>query len=513
MFTHLVLVVYFLCVSGLAFYSTHAYLMLYYYLKEIRQRKNGRKNRIKRIRKYPYVTVQIPLYNEKYVAERIIRSVCALDYPKDRLEIQVLDDSTDETTALVARIVEDYQARGFNIKLIHRNNRCGYKAGALQNGLKFAQGEFVVIFDADFIVPRRFLKHTLPYFYQDPKVAAVQTRWGHINKNYSFLTLGQAVALDGHFYVEQKLRADNGFFINFNGTGGIWRKEAIYDAGGWHSDTLTEDLDLSYRAQLKGWRLVFLRDLVVPGEVPVDFNGFRAQQYRWTKGACETARKLLRPLLSSKLPWRVKYEGFIHLTNFMVFPLMLGLLLLSLPVLIIKVTYAQKLFWYFLVLSLFTVAVFPYPIIYGLTQKKLCRRKKYKSFFAKFQHQFMPVFLVGGFMSLSLSNTWAVIKGALGKPTEFTRTPKFRVVSKKDRVETKKYLEKPSPIVWGELLLTMYLVVTTTYALIQFQLTLVPFLILYTMGYAYLSVGSLYQSVLSRFAFVYETQPTTSSSV
>ncbi|MCS7258274.1 MAG: glycosyltransferase, partial [candidate division WOR-3 bacterium] len=220
-----ILAFYFLCVSGLAFYSSHAYLMLYYYIKELRSRKNGHKKRVKRIRKYPFVTVQIPLYNEKYVAERIIKSVCALDYPKERLEIQVLDDSTDETTALVSRIVDEYRERGYNIKLIHRDNRHGYKAGALQNGLAQAQGEFVAIFDADFIVPRRFLKYTLPYFYQNPKVAAVQTRWGHINKNYSFLTLGQAVALDGHFYMEQKLRADNGFFINFNGTGGVWRKE------------------------------------------------------------------------------------------------------------------------------------------------------------------------------------------------------------------------------------------------------------------------------------------------
>ncbi|MDW7988062.1 MAG: glycosyltransferase family 2 protein [candidate division WOR-3 bacterium] len=503
-----ILAFYFLCVSGLAFYSSHAYLMLYYYIKELRSRKNGHKKRVKRIRKYPFVTVQIPLYNEKYVAERIIKSVCALDYPKERLEIQVLDDSTDETTALVSRIVDEYRERGYNIKLIHRDNRHGYKAGALQNGLAQAQGEFVAIFDADFIVPRRFLKYTLPYFYQNPKVAAVQTRWGHINKNYSFLTLGQAVALDGHFYMEQKLRADNGFFINFNGTGGVWRKEAIYDAGGWHSDTLTEDLDLSYRAQLKGWRIVFIRDIVVPGEVPVDFNGFRAQQYRWTKGACETARKLLIPLLKSDLPWRVKYEGFIHLTNFMVFPLMLGLLLLSLPVLMLKVEHSQELFWYFLVLSLFTIAVFPYPIIYGITQRKISRKRKFRSFFLRFQHHFMPVFLVGGFMSLSLSNTWAVIKGIVGKPTEFTRTPKFRVISKKDRIETKKYLQKPSPIVWGELLLTLYLLVTTTYALLQFQLTLVPFLLLYTVGYAYLSIGSLYQSVLSQFAFVYEVQTT-----
>jgi cellulose synthase/poly-beta-1,6-N-acetylglucosamine synthase-like glycosyltransferase len=503
MFKYIILGVYFLCVLGLSIYSSHAYLMLYYYYKDQKNRKNRKSPKFK-LKTYPLVTIQIPLYNEKYVAERIIRSVCALDYPKDRLEIQVLDDSTDETTTIVQMIVRRYQEQGFDIKLIHRNNRAGFKAGALQSGLEMAKGEYVAIFDADFIVPRRFLKYTLPYFYQNDQVGAVQTRWGHINKNYSFLTLGQAVALDGHFYIEQQLRSRHGYFINFNGTGGIWRKDTILDAGGWHGDTLTEDLDLSYRAQLKGWKIVFVPDIVVPGEVPVDFNGFRAQQYRWTKGAYETARKLLGPLLKSNLPWRIKYEGFIHLTNNLVFPLMLGLLIFSFPVLLIKVENGRSLFWYFLIISLFTIAVFPYPILYGITQRRLSRRRKFKSVWARLQHNFIPIFLIGGFMSLSLSNTWAIVKGILGKPTEFTRTPKFRIVSKNDRIENKKYTEKPKPIIFFELVLTMYLLFTTTYALIQAQYTLLPFLLLYTVGYGYLALGSIYQAVLARFAFLYE---------
>jgi len=504
----IILVIYFVLILLLGFYSTHAYLMLFYYLKDKRTEHAGRAKpkQIRNFKDYPMVTVQLPFFNEKYVAERLITSVCALDYPKGKLEIQVLDDSTDETTFIVSRIVEKYREQDFDIKILHRKNRHGYKAGALQDGLAKAKGEFVAIFDADFIVPRRFLKVTIPYFSSKEKVGAVQTRWGHLNKDYSFLTLGQAVALDGHFYIEQKIRSDNGYFINFNGTCGIWRKEAIYDAGGWEADTLTEDLDLSYRAQLKNWKIVFVRDMVVPGEVPVDFNGFRSQQYRWTKGAFETARKLLKTVIKSKLPLKVKYEGIVHLTNNMVFPLMLGLVVLSLPILIIKIKNPQTLHWYFLMLSVFTVAVVPYPILYAITQKNLDqkRRKKSKSWLERISYSFVPIFLIGGFMSLSLSNTWAILQGLSKKPSEFTRTPKFKIVSKKDRIQTKKYVEKVSPMSFIELALTMYLLATTTYALIESQFTLFPFLFLYTMGFGYLSVASIYQTAVDRFSVAYQ---------
>lgn len=502
----ILLVVYFLLILILGFYSIHAYLLLYYYIKD-KWKNKTKSNRAPRLKEYPITTVQLPFFNEKYVAERIIKSVCAMEYPKDRLEIQVLDDSTDETTFIVNQLVEKYKEQGYDIKLLHRNNRCGYKAGALQEALKVAKGEFIAIFDADFIAPRRFLKVTIPHFYRkDKKVGAVQTRWGHLNKDYSFLTQGQAVALDGHFYIEQKLRAENNLFINFNGTCGIWRKQAIIDAGGWQSDTLTEDLDLSYRAQMKEWRIVFVRDMVVPGEVPVDFNGFRAQQYRWTKGAYETARKLLKPIMQSKLSWLVKYEAFVHLTNNMVFPLMFLLVLLSLPILIVKIQHPQTLYWYFLILSGFTVSVFPYPIIYAITQKEINRKKKKQPFLTRVARGFIPVFLVGGFMSLSLSNTWAIIKGIRNKPTEFTRTPKFRIVSKKDRIQTKKYVAKVSPMSFIEFAITLYLLVTTTFALLQSQFTLLPFLIIYTFGFGYLSIASIYQTACNRFAFVYSPE-------
>jgi len=506
-----ILSIYFISIVILGFYSTHAYLLLYYYYKARRAERAGKIpkwRRFKTLKDVPMVTVQLPIFNEKYVAPRLIKSVCDMDYPRDRLEIQILDDSTDETTFIVNQLIESYQEKGFDIKLIHRNNRQGYKAGALQQALAEAKGEFVAIFDADFIVPRRFLKATIPHFKAKEKVGAVQTRWGHLNREYSFLTMGQSVALDGHFYIEQKIRADNGFFINFNGTCGIWRKQAIYDAGGWESDTLTEDLDLSYRAQLNGWKIVFVRDMVVPGEVPVDFNGFRAQQYRWTKGAYETARKLLKKVMKAPIPARIKYEAFIHLTNNLVFPILLGLVLLALPVLMIKINHPDALRWYFLILSVFTISVFPYPIIYAITQKNIYQRKnkKKKSLLTRLSYHFVPVFLIGGFMSLSLSNTWGIFKAIRKKPTEFTRTPKFKIVSKKDKIQQKKYVEKVSPICFIELVITMYLLATTTYAALQSQLTLLPFLLLYTVGFGYLSIASIYQTAVNQFSFAYQPE-------
>ncbi|MCX7784755.1 MAG: glycosyltransferase family 2 protein [candidate division WOR-3 bacterium] len=501
-----ILTIYFILIICLAFYSTHAYLMLYYYFKGRKDNNRRRKFKYKN-RDLPYVTIQLPMYNEKYVAERLINSACAVDYPKERLEIQILDDSTDETTFIVKRLVEKYQNLGFNIVLLHRNIRKGYKAGALDDGLKKAKGEFIAIFDADFIIPRNFLKKTLPYF-SNEKICAVQTRWGHINKNYSVLTLGQAIALDGHFYIEQNIRSQKNFFLNFNGTCGIWRKSAIIDAGGWQDDTLTEDLDLSYRAQLKGWKIEFLLDVVCPGEVPVDFNGFRKQQFRWTKGAFETARKLLPTVIKSKFAPLKKLEAFIHLTNNMVFPILLALTLLSLPVLIIKVESGHSLSWYFRILSIFTIAVFPYPLIYGISQRNLNHRRTRKKRFRwqKIFEKFVPIFLIGGFVSLSLSNTWAIIKALRRKPTEFSRTPKFRITSKKDTFSGKKYQEKISPIVFLELIITLYLLVTTTYAFIEGQFTLAPFLLLYTLGFGYLSVASIYQSASNYFTFVYQTE-------
>lgn len=292
-----ILAVYLFALVSLFIYGMNCYvLMLFYRLKRpaARQRHAEIKRRFYQAYtpdNWPHVTIQLPIYNERYVIERLIKSVCRFDYPKDLLEIQVLDDSTDDTRDIGASVVRQMKDLGFNIHHIHRTHRAGFKAGSLKAGLKTARGELVGIFDADFIPDPDFLKQTVPYF-TDPKIGMLQTRWGHINSDYSMLTRAQSMGIDGHFSVEQASRAWNGFFMNFNGTAGIWRKEAIEDAGGWQSDTLTEDLDLSYRAQLKGWKLEFVTDVVCPAEVPVTINAFKSQQHRWAKGSIQSAKKI-----------------------------------------------------------------------------------------------------------------------------------------------------------------------------------------------------------------------------
>ena len=308
--TDVVLYLYFFSLLILFSFGSHGFVMVYHYLKN-----RGKEANLPPLPRQPIVTVQLPMYNEFYVVERIIEAVCAIEYPKDKLEIQVLDDSTDETTDLVKDTVARFQELGYDIKHVHRLNRSGFKAGALKHGLETARGEFVAIFDADFVPNSTFLRDTLPYFFQDEKTALVQTRWEHLNSDYSLLTRTQAMALDGHFVMEQGVRNRAGFFINFNGTGGIWRKEAIIDAGNWHSDTLTEDLDLSYRAQLRGWKFKYLNDVTSPAELPAEVNALKSQQFRWTKGAIETARKILPEVWRSGIPLRLKIHSTFHLTN------------------------------------------------------------------------------------------------------------------------------------------------------------------------------------------------------
>ena len=279
---------------------------------------------------WPQVTVQLPIYNELHTTERLLNKVAQLDYPRDRMEIQVLDDSSDETRQLAAQMVGQLQADGFDISHITRTDRTGYKAGALSFGMQTARGELIAIFDADFLPPKDFLKRMVPHF-ADPAVGCVQARWGHVNRDYSVFTRTQALGVDGHFLVQQAARSKSGLFLNFNGTAGMWRQSCIADAGGWQGDTLTEDLDLSFRAQLRGWRIAYLPELVVPAELPAQISAFKRQQARWAQGSMETALKLLRPLLRSQQPWRVKLEGVLHLTGYLVHPLMLAIILLSFP--------------------------------------------------------------------------------------------------------------------------------------------------------------------------------------
>ena len=306
----IVLIGYFLSLSILFMFGLHGFIMLYYHKKY----KAVQHKPIPDFECKDIVTIQLPLYNELYVVERLINAVCAIDYPKDKLEIQVLDDSTDETVEVAAKIVNEKKKLGIDISYIHREDRKGYKAGALKEGLAIAKGKYIAVFDADFIPRKNFLKKTLSFF-NDDNVGMVQTRWEHLNSNYSILTKAQALALDGHFVIEQTVRNKAGFFINFNGTGGVWRKECIEDAGNWHSDTLTEDLDLSYRAQLNGWKFIFLKDFTSPAELPSEINALKAQQFRWTKGAIETAKKILPLVWKSNVPLRVKLQSTFHLSN------------------------------------------------------------------------------------------------------------------------------------------------------------------------------------------------------
>lgn len=510
------LATYFVLLLFLALYATHSYLILYYYLTS--RRKQRRDNQPEnsphpQLDHFPFVTIQLPVYNEKYVVERLLASVVNLDYPKDRYEIQILDDSTDETTFILSSLVEKYTSLGYNISLRHRSNRNGFKAGALMAGLAFARGDFLAIFDADFIVPPNFLKMVLPYFFTSEKVAAVQTRWSHLNRDYSILTQGQALALDAHFLFEQDVKYRKGLFINFNGTCGVWRKEAIFAAGGWQDDTLTEDLDLSYRAQLKGYKIIFLPALVCPGELPIDVSGFKKQQFRWTKGGIEVAKKILGVILRTKLPWRIKFFSFTHLTCPFVYPLLLLLSLLSWPIINLKIKYTEAVInpltsfqpdwviyylsqnrminFYYLALSLFTIFVLPFPITYILSY---CRTKKLEGKKIGGGNWFLVSFLlIGGFVSLSLTNTLACIQAFLGKKTEFTRTPKFAVVGKAGSIKNKKYVHKPSPITLLEMVMGFYLLSTLIYSLSHWELAMVPFLLLYTLGFFFLSISTLYQ--------------------
>lgn len=370
----------------------------------------------------PAITIQLPVYNEKYVVERLIEAVSKIEYPREKLEIQILDDSNDETSGIIYQKIEWLKKFDLNIRHLHREKRTGFKAGALADGLQSAKGDFIVIFDSDFIPQPDFLNKTLPWF-SDPAIGAVQTRWGHINKDYSLITQLQAFGLDAHFSVEQSARNAAGSFINFNGTCGVWRKDCILAAGGWSADTLTEDLDLSYRAQLKGWKFMYLEDVVTPGELPVVMPVIKLQQYRWNKGAAETARKLIAKVLHADLPPMRKIHAILHLFNSSVFPALLLAALLSLPMLYITnnsgiaVLYRMSVIFF---IGFLSVAAFYWT----------ATRRFYSNANRTFVILF-PAFLIVS-MGLSLHNTIAVVEGWLGIKTPFKRTPKFNIVGKQD---------------------------------------------------------------------------------
>ena len=480
----LVLYLYFFSLLILFTFGAHGFVMVYHYLRQ-----RGQTTIQPSLHETPMVTVQLPVFNELYVIRRLIEAVCNLDYPKDKLEIQVLDDSTDETRDIIREVVEVYVAQGYDIKQVHRINRDGYKAGALLNGLETARGEFIAIFDADFVPRREFLQKTIPHFQQDPKIGVVQTRWEHLNSEYSLLTRTQAMALDGHFVIEQDVRNKAGYFINFNGTGGVWRRKAIEDAGNWHTDTLTEDLDLSYRAQLRGWKFRYLNNVTSPAELPAEVNALKTQQFRWTKGAIETARKLLPSVWKADLPIRVKIHSTFHLTNNFVFPFILLAGILNVPLIFIKQHGGHEL--YFGLMSIFVLAFISSFMFYLFSQKAAYPdwRRRLLLF---------PLFMAGS-MGFAVNNSKAVFEGLFKKRSEFIRTPKYHIEEKSDSWMEKKYV--PVRLDWViivEVLLAVYCFFGVISSFYYLELAAVPFQLLYFLGFSFVSILSIKHALEAR---------------
>jgi len=476
----LILASYFFVLLILAVYGWHRYYMVYLYMRH----KDERPVPKAQFADLPVVTIQLPFFNEMYVAERLIDAVADIEYPRDRLEIQVLDDSTDETRGIAERAVQRLAATGLDIHYLHRTDRTGYKAGALDAGLKQARGQFVAIFDADFLPRPDFLLRTVHYF-TDPKVAMVQARWGHINEDFSLLTRIQAILLDAHFVLEHGSRNLGGCFFNFNGTAGIWRREAIADGGGWQHDTLTEDLDLSYRTQLKGWQFVFVQDHVAPAELPVEMNAFKSQQHRWAKGSIQTFLKLMPRILQSDQPFKVKAEAFFHLSANLNYPLMCVLSVLMAPSMVIR----YNMGWYEMMLidiPLFLAATASVANFYMVSQRVLYPRTWTERL------KYLP-FLMSIGIGLAVNNTKAVFEALFHKPSEFARTPKYGVEVKSDDWSAKKYRQTMALQPFIEVALGLYFTGTLFYAIANGIYGTIPFLMLFQVGFLYTGLLSLYQ--------------------
>ena len=480
-------IVYLIAALSLALYGANAVFLAVLYLRSRRDPAP----RAPEPENWPMVTVQLPIYNEFYVVKRLIDAVARLDYPRERLQVQVLDDSTDDTTRLARARVAHHRTRGLGIELVHRSNRVGFKAGALARGLETARGEFIAIFDADFVPPSNFLKSTVPHLVAEPRLGFVQTRWGYLNAGYSALTRAQTIALDGHFVVEHLGRNRNGLLMNFNGTAGVWRREAIEAAGGWQDDTLTEDVDLSFRVQLAGWQALYLPEVETPAELPPQVAAFKRQQARWAAGAAQCLVKLARslwlgrplavrgrpspadipggPASGSRLPWGARLEGLLHLSVWLAHPMSLVLLLLTLPMLLgqIPLAFNLTIFW--------LVALGP-VFAYGLSQRHLHSNWKRRMLF-------MPVLALLG-VGLALSNTVAIARGLLFRDRAFQRTPKFSIERRGDLWVGNRYALPFQWITLGELALAGYALATVAVAFAMGNYLAVPFLLLYVAGYA-----------------------------
>ena len=472
---------YLLVVGVLALYGFHRYCILFLYLKH----RNDVPKPQGHFEELPRITVQLPLFNELYVVERLLASVAELDYPRELLQIQVLDDSTDETCPLAEAGVRQLREQGFDAEYIHRTDRTGFKAGALEHGLSTCKGEFILILDADFVPKPNLLRETV-HFFTDPKVGMVQSRWGHINRDYSMLTHIQAMFLDGHLVLEQTARSRAGRFINFNGTAGLWRRSCIAQAGGWQHDTLTEDLDLSYRAQLKGWRFLFLKDLVTPAELPVDMNGFRSQQHRWTKGSIQTCKKILGTVWRSQLPWVVKVEATVHLTSNFAY-----LLLVFLCVLLQEAPRLNQLVdgpWRTI---LFDVPVFVLASLSAAVFDAVAQRENNPRGWLK-EIAYLPLLLALG-IGMSINNAKAVLEAVFNHQTEFTRTPKYGIERKKQRWSAAKYSSIKSLLPIVELAFALYFTYFMVKAAMDGQWFSLPFLALFQGGFGYVAWSSISQ--------------------
>ena len=464
---------------GLSAYGIHRYVIIYLFLKN-RKRASAPMTRFAQL---PKVTVQLPIYNEVYVVERLLRSVSELDYPRELLEIQVLDDSTDDTREITAACAGQLRERGFNVQHIHRTDRVGFKAGALEGGQACAHGDFVCILDADFVPPPDLLKKTIDFF-TDPRVGMIQTRWGHLNRQYSLLTRVQAMFLDGHLLLEQTARSRSGRFFNFNGTAGLWRRSCIEEAGGWQHDTLTEDLDLSYRAQLAGWKFIFLPDVVTPAELPVDMNGFKSQQHRWTKGSIQTCKKLLPTIWRSDLSLTIKLEATGHLTSNFAY-----LLLACLCVLLHPSSGGPQSGWvrtFLIDIPIFLTASVSVAAFYICAQRELHPRTWMKEILL------LPCLLALG-VGLSLNNARAVLEAVFNHQSDFKRTPKYGIERKAQPWRKCKYMPLKSLLPIAEMAFALYFGYFVWFALQHGQYLSLPFLIMFQGGFLYVSVTSLAQ--------------------
>lgn len=493
-------------------FGIHTYIMVYFYRANKDYCRSGVDYepidlKTARADRLPEVTVQLPIFNEYYVVDRLIEATLQIRWPKQKMVIQVLDDSTDETTEKVARMVRGLKAQGYRIEHLHRTDRTGHKAGALRAGMEKTTSEFLAVFDADFLPNPDILVKTIPYF-AEPDVGMVQTRWGHINDDYSILTMAQSFGIDGHFVVEQVARNGGRMWMNFNGTAGIWRRQCILDAGNWQADTLTEDFDLSYRAELAGWRFRYFSDIVNPAELPSTVAAFKSQQFRWCKGSIQTAVKLIPRILRSNFSRKIKSEAILHLTNYSVHPLMMLNIALSLPLLLIdRWTHFKmssvSIAVLFFAATVLSISTFGPTFFFIYSQREL-----YKNWRRRIV--WIPILMMIG-TGIAISNTRAYIEAIMGKKSPFMRTPKYGISSRSDSLgQRKKYRQGLDATIVLELITAFYSMVTAYYAWMYRKPFIIPFMVIYAVGFLYVSVTGILERLELNYRFdmkVFQKEP------